>query len=134
MWVEPSPTTRKSTTSPEAFSIAAEGTSDIVDTVRKLIKQKMLKGASAGFRVLEAPELVWKGDDLEEIIIPRAELYEFSLTPIPALPDALMLARSFGASEQVIARLFPDAVPVGAFQSRIRAELDLITRRVGRSR
>lgn len=108
--------------------LAGQGTSPVVDTVRNLVKQKMLKGASAGFRVLEAPELIWKGDELEEIVIPRAELYEFSLTPIPALPDALMLARSFGASEAVIARLFRNAGAT-AEHSRIRAELDLLSRR-----
>lgn len=86
--------------------MAAAGTSEIVDVARKLVKQKMLRGASTGFRALEPPEYIVVDGEIQEIRINRAELYEFSLTPIPAVPDALMLARSIGASPSVASLFF----------------------------
>lgn len=113
--------------------LAEEGTSDTVDMVRALVRQKMLKGASAGFRPLEPPEIRVVDGEIQEIIVKRQTLFEFSLTPVPAVPDALALARSIGATDAVIARMFPGAA-VAAYHTRVGAQLDLIRAAAGRHR
>lgn len=63
---------------------AEEGTSAFNDAVFKLIKQKILRGVSVGFKSTE-----WKDIDTGREFL-KQELLELSLTPIPANPNAML--------------------------------------------
>ena len=66
--------------------------SPFADTIYKLIQAGFLKGTSVGFRPLKwALNTERGGMDFHE-----QELLEFSITPVPAHPDALIEARDAG--------------------------------------
>lgn len=58
---------------------------DIAENLRKLIKQGIQKGLSVGFMPIKV-----KQSDEDPYDIMEQELYEISLVPIPANPDALV--------------------------------------------
>ncbi|MDM0107802.1 HK97 family phage prohead protease [Variovorax sp. J22R24] len=84
------------------LELAKAGTSAVVDTVRALIEQRLLNACSVGFLPLaseprrDGPGRIYKA----------AELLECSLTPIPANPRALLIAKSLGMGEPALRRLF----------------------------
>ena len=72
------------------LKMAKEGTSELVDTVRSLIEQKILKAVSVGFQPIEAKPR--KGGEGYEFI--RSALHEVSVVAVPANPGALALAKA----------------------------------------
>ena len=72
------------------LKMAKQGTSELVDTVRSLIEQKILKAVSVGFQPIEAKPR--KGGEGYEFI--RSALHEVSVVAVPANPGALALAKA----------------------------------------
>ena len=70
--------------------LAKPGTSPLVDTVRSLIDQRILKAVSVGFQPIEAQPR--KGGGYEFI---KAELHEVSVVAVPANPSALAIAKHY---------------------------------------
>ncbi|WFU51164.1 hypothetical protein [Sinorhizobium terangae] len=70
----------------------------MVDEVRRLVEQKILKAVSVGFRALKSEPLDDKAaPDWGPFRYLQQELAECSLVAIPANPNALQIARSYGA-------------------------------------
>lgn len=82
------------------LKLAEPGTSEIVDIVRSLVEQGILKTVSVGLRILEYTPIdksePWGGWD-----ITRAALNECSMVAVPANPNALALAKSAYSPETV---------------------------------
>jgi HK97 family phage prohead protease len=107
------------------IELAQAGTSALVDMVRALVGQKILRATSVGFRPTKAPNEI-KNDKNEwtggyEFI--AQELLELSLVAIPANPQALSLAKSFPLDVQraVFAR-DPGVVTEHLIDKRARIE------------
>lgn len=71
------------------LQLAEKGTSDLVDTVRSLLDQGILKSVSVGFQPVEATPRKSGGYDFT-----RAALHEVSVVSVPANPNALALAKA----------------------------------------
>ncbi len=71
------------------LKLAKEGTSELVDTVRSLIDQKILKAVSVGFQPVDAKPRKDGGYDFT-----RSLLHEVSLVAVPANPNALAVAKA----------------------------------------
>lgn len=82
------------------LKLAKEGTSEVVDIVRSLLEQRILKAVSVGFRILDYTPRdknePWGGWD-----ITGADLSETSIVPVPANPNALGLAKAALSPEAV---------------------------------
>ena len=78
------------------LKLAEKGTSELIDTLRSLIEQRILRAVSVGFRPGEAEPLdekaPWNGYRLS-----KNELFECSLVSVPANAAALSLAKSLDA-------------------------------------
>jgi len=89
------------------LKLAAEGTSELVDTVRKLIAQKILRATSVGFMPLKKEKLA---DDASEYWGPfrflKSELLEVSLVSVPANSNAVALARSLNLKPDLVGAIF----------------------------
>jgi len=77
---------------------AAAGTSREIDTLRSLVEQRIIKAVSVGFRPVEYEEMKdatghWVGYRFK-----KQALHETSLVSVPAHPNALAVAKSFGLS------------------------------------
>lgn len=87
--------------------LAMAGTSQVVDDVRRLWDQKMLKAVSVGFRPIKQEKLT---EDADEFWGPfrylKQELVECSIVAIPANPNALQIARSFALPADIGKQLF----------------------------
>lgn len=70
------------------LKLAAKGTSDFIDTLHKLVEQRILRAVSIGFQVKELEPLdkdnPWDGFDLK-----KTNLLEASLVSVPANQNAL---------------------------------------------
>lgn len=91
------------------ITLAAPGTTPMVDAVRALVDQKILKAVSVGFQPTKEPNDIvdpitkqWTGYEWV-----GQELLENSIVSIPANPNALTLARSF--SPEIRRALFRSA-------------------------
>jgi HK97 family phage major capsid protein/HK97 family phage prohead protease len=86
------------------LELAAPGTSAVVDDVRRLLEQRILRAASVGFRPLklEAIENSKRGG----LRFLESELLEISVVSVPANPHALAVARSLGLSSESLSRIF----------------------------
>lgn len=71
------------------LKLADPGTSELVDTTRKLIEQKILKAVSVGFQPIEAKPRK-SGEGMDFI---KSALHEVSLVSVPANPNALAIAK-----------------------------------------
>jgi HK97 family phage prohead protease len=88
------------------IKLADEGTSEFIDTVRKLIDQKILRAVSVGFRATAAPVIRRDKDGgFQGFEFNGTELLENSIVAVPSNPEALSAAKSFGASDRVLNRL-----------------------------
>jgi HK97 family phage prohead protease/HK97 family phage major capsid protein len=89
------------------LELADEGTSPLVDTVRKLTEQKILRAVSVGFRPVERAPLT---EDADKYFGPfrftKSELLECSLVSVPANPNALSTAKSLGLPGDIVAEIF----------------------------
>ena len=83
------------------LKLAARGTSRVIDELRSLIEQKILRAASIGFGVIKSepldPEKPYGGQRYT-----KTELMEASLVAVPANPNALTLARSLSAEARAL--------------------------------
>jgi HK97 family phage prohead protease len=92
-----------------SLKLAKPGTSELVDTVRSLIDQRILKSVSVGFQPVEAtPRKSGGGFDFI-----KSALHEVSVVAVPANPNALAIAKAF-ASPEVAKMLFAQSsTPAG---------------------
>lgn len=81
---------------------ADEGTSEFNDAVYRLIKQKILRGVSVGFKAQE-----WQDIDTGREFT-KQELLELSVTPIPANPNAMLQVKEY--SDETKKMIFKDVV------------------------
>jgi HK97 family phage prohead protease len=76
------------------LKFAEPGTSALIDTVRALFEQKIVRAVSVGFRALEQepldPKKPYDGQRFKE-----QELLEVSLVSVPANPNAIAIAKQF---------------------------------------
>lgn len=99
--------------------LAAEGTSDFIDTVRKLLDQRVLRAVSVGFRPTKAPNIMEDADGRflgYEFV--GQELLEQSIVSVPANANALETMKSMGARQRSLDNL----VNASKSDSRIIAE------------
>lgn len=87
------------------LKMAKAGTSELVDTVRSLIEQRILRAVSVGFQPIEAKPR--KGGEGFEFI--KSALHEVSVVAVPANPGALAIAKAI--NPELAKQLFvkPDA-------------------------
>jgi HK97 family phage prohead protease/HK97 family phage major capsid protein len=89
------------------LELAAEGTSPLVDTMRKLVDQDIMRAVSVGFRPIEQKPL---NEDADKYFGPfrftKQELLECSLVAVPANANALQAAKSLGLSPDVLREVF----------------------------
>jgi len=88
------------------LSLAAEGTSELIDTVRSLVKQRILKAVSVGFSVGDYERMVDVDGYTTGYRLLRPSLHEASLVSVPANQEALQVAKSFNLSNGDMAKLF----------------------------
>lgn len=87
------------------LKMAKPGTSPLVDTVRSLIDQRILKAVSVGFQPIEA-EPRKSGGGFDFI---KSALHEVSVVSVPANPNALAIAKAL--SPEVADKLFVQLDP-----------------------
>jgi len=102
------------------LKFADAGTSDWIDTLRKLAKQRILRAMSVGFTPTAEP--VVRRDEKNDYIIGYEfvgqELLENSIVTVPANPNALAI-RGMGVSQEMVERLTaPDAMVQSAVRAR----------------
>lgn len=87
--------------------LAAEGTSEMIDTLNKLMKQKIVRAVSVGFRSLVDPEIIRDKDGaFKGLKFIKQELLELSVVSVPANPNSLSLAKSWGVRDATVNRIF----------------------------
>src|SRR5215207_3857236 len=84
------------------LKLAAEGTSDRIDEILRLVEQGILRAVSVGFSPIEREALA----DNSGILFKKQELLETSLVSVPANPSAVQLARSLHVSDETINLVF----------------------------
>jgi HK97 family phage prohead protease len=89
------------------LELAAEGTSDRIDEVRRLIGAGVIKAVSVGFRPIEA-ELLNEKDPWGGSRFKKQELVECSIVSVPANPNALAVAKSLNISAATCALVFAE--------------------------
>ena len=89
--------------------LAEPGTSELVDTTRKLIEQRILKAVSVGFMPIDGKPRD-KNDPYGGWEYTQSALHEVSVVAVPANPEALSMAKAL-CSEECADILFvrPDA-------------------------
>jgi HK97 family phage prohead protease len=75
--------------------LAKKGTSEWHDTIRSLLEQKILKGASVGFKPYE-----YENNEFGGRTFTKSELLEISLTPVPANINAQVILRGMDISDE----------------------------------
>lgn len=83
------------------LKMAAAGTSPLVDTLRSLIEQRILKAVSVGFEPQEAVP-IHADRPYGPQRFKKQTLFECSLVAIPANPNALSLAKSLSDSDRAL--------------------------------
>jgi HK97 family phage prohead protease len=88
-----------------------EGTYDFADTIWRIVKAGALRAVSVGFLPTAEPVVIRDAhnDHITGFEFVGQELLELSVVPVPANPQALSLAKSFGLSEETTYRLFGGA-------------------------
>ena len=100
------------------FVPAAPGTSALADSVRKLVKQGILRAVSVGFEPIEKELLNEKADkDWGPFRFKRQALLECSIVSVPANPNAVALARSLNLSSDTVAEIFGETARSFATQT-----------------
>ena len=96
------------------LELADEGTSPLVDNVRKLVAQDILRAVSVGFRPLEQQPLDKNASELwGPFKFTKSELLECSLVAVPANPHALSTAKSLGIANDFLSEVFRKTVETG---------------------
>lgn len=108
------------------LKLAAPGTSQLVDDVRKLVDQGILKAVSVGFSVKEYEpidqKIPWGAWD-----ITKAQLFEASLVAVGANPNALAIAKAYSPDTVDILFAQPSTTEDGPGDPRKRAEHKTLT-------
>lgn len=99
------------------LKMADEGTSPFIDTLRKLMDQKIVRAMSVGFMPTTQPNYIRdaKNDMITGVEYIGQELLENSLVTVPANPAALSLAKDLGISEHHLRRVFAPVKAQSAF-------------------
>lgn len=113
------------------IKMADEGTSPFIDTLRKLMDQKIVRAVSVGFLPTKQPNYIRdeKNDMITGVEYVGQELLENSLVTVPANPMALQTAKDMGISEQHLQRVFAPVRAKDAFVhqlARQRAVLEMV--------
>lgn len=85
-----------------------EGLHDVADKVWSMLKSGFLNAVSVGFRALDYEPRFGKDGDWLGFQFNKQELLELSVVPVPANPQAIQVARSFGGTPQEISSFFVD--------------------------
>ena len=89
------------------LDLAEAGTSDLVDTVRALHEQGILRAVSVGFRPIDKKKLTKDADEyFGPFRFTKSELLECSLVAIPANPRALNAVKSLALAGDTLAEVF----------------------------
>jgi HK97 family phage major capsid protein/HK97 family phage prohead protease len=89
------------------LKLAAQGTSTLIDTLRSLIEQRILRAVSVGFRPLKyEPLLNAKGEPTGGYRFLKQELLEISVVTVPANQEALATARAKGLRSSTLDKIF----------------------------
>lgn len=111
------------------IKLAAEGTSDFIDTLRKLVDQRIIRAVSVGFRVTAEPVYIRdpKTERITGMEFVGQELLEISLVSVPANPAALATAKSMNIPAAHMERIFAKPADSGAlaWKSRTAAEVEM---------
>lgn len=105
--------------------LADEGTSDFIDTLYKLMKQRIVRAMSVGFRPTKDVNIMRDKDgNFLGLEFNGQELLENSIVSVPANPNSLSLAKSWGAKDSTLSRLVEaDALVQASIRQR---QIDLI--------
>jgi HK97 family phage prohead protease len=116
------------------IKLAAQGTSELVDSVRALVRQRILRAVSVGFLPSEYKEVRSDGNFVGYEFT-KQELLEISLVAVPANQEALAVARSLNIPAELHGTLFrPDAPSSGRKNlsaDRARLQLEMLQVRSG---
>jgi len=100
---------------------AAQGTSTLIDELRSLVEQRILKTVSVGFTPLDAEPIRDPKGKMTGWNFIKQELLEVSLVSVPANPNAIAIARSMNLSDAAWATAFETPVkPPGASAIKAR--------------
>ncbi len=109
--------------------MAEKGTSDLIDTLRSLIEQRVLKAVSVGFKPGKVEPLDEK-DPWGGLRLAANELFECSLVSVPANAEALSVAKSLTHGRSIPEEVF--AEPGALLQEGTGAAVQLgLTSQVG---
>jgi HK97 family phage prohead protease len=104
------------------LDLAEQGTSPRVDEIRSLIRQKILRATSVGFKPIERK---WRyrvpGDQESGVVgihFTKQELLETSIVSIPANPNALQIAKSLNVSDETMRFVFGELADMTETQFR----------------
>jgi HK97 family phage prohead protease len=105
--------------------LADEGTSDFIDTLYKLMKQRIVRAMSVGFRPTADVNIMRdKDQNFIGLEFNGQELLENSIVSVPANPNSLALAKSWGAKDSTLHRLVEsDAIVQSSIRQR---KIDLL--------
>jgi HK97 family phage prohead protease len=89
------------------LELAKKGTSALVDMVRALVEQDILRAVSVGFKPLQQKPLDDNADDyFGPFRFLKSELLECSLVAVPANANALATAKSLGLPGDILSEVF----------------------------
>jgi len=88
------------------LELAAFGTSERVDEIRRLVEAGILKAVSVGFKPLAKPEPRDGKDPWNGVTFSKQELIETSLVSVPANANALAIAKSLSTSRSTLDLVF----------------------------
>ncbi len=100
------------------LKLAEQGTSKHIDTIRKLVEQRILKAISIGFNVQDHQPIKNGGYKFT-----KTTLLEASLVSVPANQEALRLSKSLSLSDNDISTFFSDKSPLSAKRTAMRKQL-----------
>jgi HK97 family phage prohead protease len=117
------------------IKLAAEGTSPFIDTLRKLLTQKIIRAVSVGFMPTKEYKQIIddKTGFATGLEFNGQELLEISLVSVPANPAALQMAKSLHIPETHIQRVFSPVGPDASVKmAQNRAAMEIVkVRRFG---
>lgn len=114
------------------IKLAAEGTSPFIDSLRKLMAQRILRAVSVGFMPTADPVYLRDptNDRITGLKFVGQELLENSIVSVPANANALALAKSLNIPELHIQRAFaPAKKDASVRMAQNKAALDMISAR-----
>ena len=103
--------------------LAPSGISEFIDSIRGLVKAKILRAVSIGFSPLEWEPLRDKEGNFTGYKFLKSTLNEISIVSVPANDEALAIAKSFNLSDRRLRELFiPDLLKEKQQQNKNRVK------------